>query len=122
MLGGVLHAVENAIQKNVEGKLPLGGGGRFERADSADDARVVEHDVDAAEVFDSGVYQRLDLLLLRHVTVTKDRVGAKGLGEGLPGLVLNIAQHHLGSVLDEQLSRGGADTTGATGDNGDAVL
>ncbi len=102
--------------------MPVLGRGLGDRPDRADDAGIVDHDVQPAEA--------------RHGEV--DRGGDVGLGSDIgadergpvtefgrqtgAGPLLHVAKHHLGAVLMEQPRGSRADAAGAAGDHRDLVL
>ena len=84
-------------------------------------ARVVDHDVDAAEVLDRGVDNPLAVLSLLDVAGNEDgRVAGVYLGEGLATLFLaSPVDDDLGTLANERLGDRPADAPSATGDGGD---
>ncbi len=59
---GVLHAVEHAIEEHIESRRPLIGGRGRDRTHCADNACVVEHDIERAGLVHRAVDQRRDVL------------------------------------------------------------
>jgi hypothetical protein len=87
------------------------------------DAGVVDHHVEAPELFDRGVDQSLGLVGLGDVTAHGDGFAAGG-GDRLHRsvsafLARGVVHHHSRTRRGERLGDRGADPLGTTGDDGD---
>ena len=113
---GVLDAVEDAVQQDVQGGPPFLRRGGVYGADGADDAGVVEHDVQAAKGADRGVHQGGDVVLRGHVATGEGGAVPQFGGNGGADVLLNVPQGHLAALADEQPRRGGPKSAGRAGD------
>ena len=114
---GVLHAVKNAIEQDIQTEFPFLGRCGVHRADGPYDTGVIEHDVDPAERFDGAVDQGLDILFSGDIASSAYGMATQPRGAGRELLFLNVAQHNPGPVGHKFFSAGGANTAGATGDD-----
>ena len=89
---------------------------------AAVDAGVGVQDVDAAELFNHGVHQRLDLGLLGHVDFHGEAVDVGALlldlGEGLMDIGQQVRQDHMDALFCQSLGSAEADAPGSAGNDG----
>ena len=93
-----------------------------DRADRADDAGVVDHDVEPAEARHGQIDGGGDVRLRRHVGA--DEGGAIAELGRQPGAraFLHVAQDQFGPVFMKQPRRARADAAGRAGDDRDPIL
>ena len=89
----------------------------------AEDAGVGERDVEAAEALGRDAYRRGDLLGVGHVGHdVGGALGADLVGHDGEAVLVDVGQHHPGSLVGEQARRGGADAPSAARDQRDLAL
>src|SRR5690606_11870354 len=123
---GVLAAEQEGGDVDVEGGVPdLQGnvhhGGVLGLDRQGGDGHVVVEHVEGAEGLHGAVDQRLDGVGVGGVVAHRDGVGADAFGEFAGGVDIEIADHHLGALGGIADGAGGADTGGASGNDGDLV-
>ncbi len=85
----------------------------------AGDAGVVEHDVQAAEVRDREVDERLHLIGVAHVGLMECGRVAELPGQRIARLAIDVGDHHAGTFGNEPLDARAADTAGTARDHRD---
>ena len=93
-----------------------------EPLERAADAGVVEHDVEAAEAVDRVVDQLLHLLGVAHVGALEGGGLAELTGELAAVLLVDVGDHHLGPLRDQQLRSRVTDAAGAARHDRDLAL
>ena len=111
----MLHTEEHAAQQDVDRSIPsfdrrIGNG-----ADRADDARVVEHDVETTERGHRGLDGCFDVSLGSDIAVNIGGHVTELSRERSTGVVLDIGEHHTSAFFDETAYRPRPDTARRTG-------
>ena len=86
-------------------------------------ARIVDHDIDPAELLDRAAHHQLDLGRLRHVGIVVRGLDAKLLGHvglqfGDGGSIAETVEHHVGAFCSQRARDAKADAGSRTGDQG----
>ena len=114
---GVLHAVEHAVQQDVQREFPFLSWGGLDRPDRADDPRVIEHDVQLAVALDGRLHQSLDVALTSDIADLETGCRPEARGHRVTGLLLDVAEDHIGAFGHQLGSSRCADAARATGDD-----
>src|SRR5690606_8734449 len=113
------HRPERTVVAHREATVDHLVGLVLDTADVAGAPRVVDQDVDAAEVGDGGGDHALDLLAVGHVDI--EEASADLVGDGLAGGLVDLCDEHAGTLGGEAPRDAGADAVTATGDHRDAA-
>ena len=115
----LLDAEHHAVDVDVD--HPLGGGVVLvpDRVADLHDPRVVDQDVDRAELRLGAVEEVLDRRALGHVELEGDGAVTELLGGLLGGREVEVADGDLHALAQEGLRGGAADAAGGAGDRGD---
>lgn len=117
-------AVEHALDVDVDHAVPLVHLETFERG-KRHQARIVQHDVDAAEFAHRGVHQVANLLPVRDICL--DRPGLVALcgefvGQCIDAVTPPSTEHHGGTSLGEMACRSFSQSTARAGDDDDFIF
>ncbi|RDX80662.1 hypothetical protein CR513_38764, partial [Mucuna pruriens] len=115
-LSGVFGSVKSAEDVDLEDPLQASGiKGHDGRAHTANRAGVTEHDVQLAVSRDNTVDGCLDVVVVGDVAVNVGNVvGVEVLAKGVSEVVLDVGDHHLGTVAKEEPRGGFPDATGSS--------
>ena len=113
----VLHAEEHRTQQDGDGTIPVLDRGAADRTDRPEDARVVEHAVETAELCDGEIYRGRDRVLVGDVDLDEPRRIAELGRQPLPRVDLDVGHDHARALLGEAPYRAGADAAGAARDD-----
>ena len=108
---------KDTSQVDVENTVPLREFVVLDQAD-VDDARVVDQDVDRAELVDRGRDNVLPVVGVGHVEVYVTGSTANVFGDRFAFGVQNVAEDDLGSLVDECPNMRGTHPTGTATDDG----
>ena len=103
--GGPLRAEQHAEHVDVHDPVEVAQVVVQEAGHRAGDAGVVRHDVQAAEVLDGEVDQRLHLVGVGDVGLLERGDVAELAGERLPGVDVDVGDDDPRALLDEALAR-----------------
>src|SRR5262249_27752767 len=118
----VLHPQEDATQQHADCRVEALDTDLVDRPVNAAGAGVVEETVEPAEAAKRLVDHRHHVGLAAHVGMDVHGASAGVGGDGPAALVLDIRQHHRGSLVDEQTHGGFADAAGTSRDDCDLAL
>ena len=121
MAASVLHAVEDAIDHDVDGELPFFRRRCRHGSQGTNDAGTVEHDIDLSKLRYRRLNQRLHLGFVSHIAAPKNGMtrATECRCQTPARLVLNVAQYHPGTVIDVSLCRGRTNAAGGARNDGD---
>ena len=112
--GAVLHAVEDAAERDGLDGFPLLVGQLGQRRNGAE-ARVVHHDVQRPERLARRAHRSFDLALVRHVGDAADRAIPELAGGGIERVGVAIAEQYARAGFDECGGNRLADPGGGAG-------
>ena len=115
------HAVEDALDVDVDDLAPGVGVGLAQMGDRLQDAGVADQDVEPSEGLDRGIHSGLDLPVARDVAWHGQGVRPDLAGQFGDAVFAARNQHHLGAGLGQDAGGGFADAAACAGNQRDFV-
>ncbi len=113
-------AEEDTFQVGIQDAVPVPLGQVTDRDVPADDAGVVDEDVDCSPAFLQGADGAIDVVGAGDVGLNGDR--ADGSGGGFGGRRIDVDNGDSGACFQEPLGNRTADTSAGAGDDGGAAF
>ena len=114
-----LAAEQYSVQIDVYHAMEFGEVNVDESAERRSDSRVIEHDVQTAEVGNGEVDHILDIFRVRHVRLLECHGFSHLVGNGLAAFRVDVCNDYLGPFFDEAIDGTSTDAAGAPGDDCD---
>jgi len=124
ILDGETATEEHPAQMYLDHAVP-GLYGHVGEPEGVEHARIVDENVNRAELVDGGLYHDTNVFDLAHIGAHRDGLAAV-LPDGIDNctgslLVLQIIYDHLGALSAESFSNAAAQATAASGDDGNLL-